>query len=80
MNESHSHKLPPFVLTQPAPHPHNTPRTRSHELGGGHDDPRFPSFFEVFMQDRIDQSLKPAARHVAVVLAERCVVHGYDEL
>lgn len=43
----------------------------SHELGGGHDDPRFPSFFEVFMQDRIDQSLKPAARHVAVVLAER---------
>jgi hypothetical protein len=30
-----------------------------------------PSFFEIFMQDRITQSLKPAAHHVAQVVAER---------
>ena len=40
----------------------------AHELGN---DPHFPSFFEVFMQDRIHQSLKPAVRHVFLVLAER---------
>lgn len=30
-----------------------------------------PSFFEIFMQDRITQSLKPAVHHVAQVVAER---------
>jgi hypothetical protein len=32
---------------------------------------QLPSFFEVFMQDRINQSLRPALRHVLVVMAER---------
>ncbi len=40
----------------------------AHELGTNQ---AFPSFFEVFMQDRIHQSLKPAVRHVFLVLAER---------
>lgn len=40
----------------------------AHEMGT---DPHYPSFFEVFMQDRIHQSLKPAVRHVFLVLAER---------
>ncbi|KAM3570998.1 hypothetical protein VYU27_006958 [Nannochloropsis oceanica] len=40
----------------------------AHELGT---DPQFPSFFEVFMQDRIHQSLKPAVRHVFLVLVQR---------
>lgn len=35
-----------------------------------------PSFFEVFMQDRINQSLKPALKHVAMVLMERCGYHA----
>lgn len=38
------------------------------ELGN---EQELPSFFEVFMQDRINQSLKPAVRHIALVLAER---------
>lgn len=34
-------------------------------------DEQLPSFFEVFMQDRINQSLKPALKYVVMVLMER---------
>lgn len=32
---------------------------------------QLPSFFEIFMQDRIQNSLKPALRHTFLVMAER---------